>query len=414
MKILHTSDWHLGHSLKGFDRHYEHQCFLDWLLVQLREQDVDALLVTGDIFDNANPSAAAQKQLYRFLQAAREAAPHLRVVMIAGNHDSPGRLEAPSPLLDLFDTTVVGQTGRNGAGEIDLESLIVPLHDREGLRRAWCLAVPFLRPGDVPRVETDGDTYLAGVYALYRDALQQVLLKRQAGEAILAMGHCHLDGGAVSADSERRIVVGGLEALSAAMFDKHIAYAALGHLHLPQSVGGRDWVRYSGSPLPLSFSEIEYPHQVVVLELEGEAVKSIDKLLVPRAVDLLRIPSRPAPLPDVLAQLHQWTAAEPDLEEERWPYLEVRVLFDAPEPGARADIESALVGKPLRLAGIDVSYTRGERADDDDVVSMLGDLSQLQPEDVLQRHYQKQYGSAVPSDLLQAFQTLLLETEDQA
>ncbi|OAI13437.1 MULTISPECIES: metallophosphoesterase family protein [Methylomonas] len=128
MKILHTSDWHLGHSLKGFDRHFEHQCFLDWLLVQLREQDVDALLVTGDIFDNANPSAAAQKQLYRFLQAAREAAPHLRVVMIAGNHDSPGRLEASSPLLDLFDTTVVGQTGRNGAGEIDLGALIVPLH----------------------------------------------------------------------------------------------------------------------------------------------------------------------------------------------------------------------------------------------------------------------------------------------
>lgn len=414
MKILHTSDWHLGHSLKGFDRHFEHRCFLDWLLVQLREQNVDALLVTGDIFDNANPSAAAQKQLYRFLQAAREAAPHLRVVMIAGNHDSPGRLEAPSPLLDLFDTTVVGQTGRNGAGEIDLDALIVPLHDREGVRRAWCLAVPFLRPGDVPRVETDGDTYLAGVDALYRDALQQVLLKRQSGEAILAMGHCHLDGGAVSADSERRIVVGGLEALSVAMFDKHIAYAALGHLHLPQSVGGREWVRYSGSPLPLSFSEIEYPHQVLVLELEGEAVNSIDSLRVPRAVDLLRVPSKPAPLPEVLAQLEQWTAAEPALPEERWPYLEVRVLFDAPEPGARAAIEAVLAGKAVRLAAIDVSYARGQRAEDEEAGALLGDLSRLQPEDVLQRHYQNQYGSALPDELLQAFQALLLETEDEA
>lgn len=414
MKILHTSDWHLGHSLKGFDRHFEHQCFLDWLLVQLREQDVDALLISGDIFDNANPSAAAQKQLYRFLQAAREASPYLRVIMIAGNHDSPGRLEAPSPLLDLFDTTVVGQTGRQTDGQIDLASLIVPLHDRNNVCRAWCLAVPFLRPGDVPRIDTGGDSYLAGVTTLYQEALQQVLLKRQASEAILAMGHCHLDGGAVSADSERRIVVGGLEALSAAMFDKHVAYAALGHLHLPQSVGGREWVRYSGSPLPLSFSEIDYPHQVVLLNLEGETVKSIDKLLVPRAVDLLRVPSRPALLPEVLAQLHQWTAAEPDLPEDRWPYLEVRVLFDAPEPGARAEIESALAGKPVRLAGIDVSYTRGKHAADDDVVTMLGDLSQLQPEDVLQRHYQKQYGSAVPDELLQAFQTLLLETEDEA
>jgi len=414
MKVLHTSDWHLGHSLKGFDRHFEHQCFLDWLLVQLREQDVDALLVTGDIFDNANPSAAAQRQLYRFLQAAREASPHLRVIMIAGNHDSPGRLEAPSPLLDLFDTTVVGQTARHADGQIDLASLLVPLHDRNNVRRAWCLAVPFLRPGDLPRVETDGDTYLAGVDALYRDALQQVLLKRQAGEAILAMGHCHLDGSAVSADSERRIVVGGLEALSVAMFDKHIAYAALGHLHLPQSVGGREWVRYSGSPLPLSFSEIEYPHQVVVLELEGEAVKSIDSLRVPRAVNLLRIPTRPAPLPEVLAQLEQWTAAEPALPEERWPYLEVRVLFDAPEPGARTAIEAALAGKAVRLAAIDVSYTRGQRAADEDARSLQGDLSRLQPEDVLQRHYQNQYGSALPEELLQAFQTLLLETGDEA
>jgi exonuclease SbcD len=117
MKILHTSDWHLGHSLKGFDRHFEHQCFLDWLLGKIREQDIDVLLITGDIFDSANPSAASKKQLYRFLQAAREAAPHLRVVLIAGNHESPGRLEASLPLLDLFETTVVGQTGRNADGK---------------------------------------------------------------------------------------------------------------------------------------------------------------------------------------------------------------------------------------------------------------------------------------------------------
>ena len=414
MKILHTSDWHLGHSLKGFDRYFEHQCFLDWLLLQIQEQDVDALLVTGDIYDKANPSAAAQKQLYRFLQAARQVAPHLQVVIIAGNHDSPGRLEAPAPLLDLFDTTVVGQTGRNAEGEIDLDELIVPLHDREGVRRAWCLAVPFLRPGDVPRVETEGDTYLVGVDTLYRQALQQVLAKRQAGEAILAMGHCHLDGGAVSNDSERRIVVGGLEALSVAMFDKPIAYAALGHLHLPQSVAGRDWVRYSGSPLPMSFSEIDYPHQVVLLELQGEAVNVITSLHVPRAVDLLRVPSKPALLPEVLVQLADLVVADPDLPEARWPYLEVRVLFDAPEPGARAAIEAALAGKAVRLAAIDVSYTRGQRAADDDAESLLGDLSQLQPLDVLQRHYQIQYGSDLPDELLLAFQGLLLETEHQA
>jgi exonuclease SbcD len=276
------------------------------------------------------------------------------------------------------------------------------------------LAVPFLRPGDVPRVETDGDSYLAGVHALYQAALQKVLLKRQAGEAILAMGHCHLDGGAVSQDSERRIVIGGLEALSVAMFEKPIAYAALGHLHFPQSVGGKDWVRYSGSPLPMSFSEIDYPHQIVCVELAGEQLKSIQTHLVPRAVDLLRIPAKPAPLSEALVALEALSLANQVLPEERWPYLEVRLLLDAPEPSARTEIESVLNGKPVRLAGIDVRYQRGDDKALDTEDPALGDLSQLQPEDLLQRHYQKLYGATVPDDLLQAFQTLLLETEASA
>lgn len=414
MKILHTSDWHLGHNLRGFERHFEHQCFLDWLLGQIREQDVDALLVTGDIFDNANPSSTSQKQLYRFLQATRETAAHLRMVMIAGNHDSPGRLEAPSPLLDMFETHVVGQTLRKQDGDIDLESLIIPLHDRNRILRAWCLAVPFLRPGDVPRVESEGDAYPAGVEALYRQALQRVRANRRPGEAIVALGHCHLDGGAVSRESERRIVVGGLESLSAAMFDQHIAYAALGHLHLPQSVGGKDWIRYSGSPLPMSFSEIDYPHQVLCVELDGERLKSIHSHRVPRAVDLLRIPSQPAPLPEVLETLAALSFPEPALPEQRWPYLEVRVRFDAPEPGARAAIKAALADKPVRLAAIDVSYPRANAPDIAEADAGLGDLGKLQPEDVLQRHYQRQYGEAVPAELLRAFQELLLETETAA
>lgn len=411
MKILHTSDWHLGHSLRGFDRHFEHQCFLDWLLGQIRERDIEALLVTGDIFDNANPSSASQKQLYRFLQAAREAAPYLRVVLIAGNHDSPGRLEAPSPLLDLFETRVVGQTGRTPDGEIDLDELIVPLHDRHDVLRAWCLAIPFLRPGDVPRTENEGDAYTAGVEALYRQALRRVLDRRQPGQAIIALGHCHLDGATVSEDSERRIVLGGLESVSAAMFDPAIAYVALGHLHRPQKVGGQNRIRYSGSPLPMSFSEIDYPHQVVCVELEGERLESVESIPIPRAVDLLRVPTRPEPLSDVLSRLAALEFPEPRLPEERWPYLEARLLLDAPEPGARAAIESVLADKPVRLAGIDVNYRRSVDSAGTAVDPVLSDLSRLRPEDVLQRHYRNQYGGELPAELLQAFQEVWLDTE---
>ena len=408
MKILHTSDWHLGQSLRGFERHYEHQCFLDWLLAQIQTDAIDVLLVSGDIFDNANPSSASQKQLYRFLHAAREVAPQLRVVIIAGNHDSPGRLEAPSPLLELFDTRVVGQTRRHANGEIDLDALIIPLHDRNNQLRAWCLAVPFLRPGDVPRIDSDDDAYLSGVAALYNQALELTLAKRQPGQAILALGHCHMAGGNVSKESERRIVIGGAEMLSAGMFDDRIVYAALGHLHLAQSVGGRENVRYSGSPLPLSFAEIHYPHQVVKIELEGEQVKSIASISVPRAVELLRVPPKPASLDEVLAALQQLPVADQDVPAEKQAFLEVRIRFDTPEPGARVAVENALKDKAVRFVGIDASYQRGDTEAQLADADSLGDLSQMQPADILQKHYQTLHGDALPDDLQQAFQELLL------
>jgi len=412
LKVLHTSDWHLGQTLRGFDRAYEHQCFLDWLVLQIRTLDIDALLVSGDIFDNANPSSLAQKQLYRFLHAAREAAPALRIVLIAGNHDSAGRLEAPAPLLEVFETTVIGQTRRTPSGDIDLESLLVPLPDRQGRVDAWCLAVPFLRPGDVPRIETGDDPYLAGMAAVYRQGFELALSRREPGQALLALGHCHMAGGDVSKESERRIVIGGAEMLSAAIFDERLAYVALGHLHRPQAVSGKARIRYSGSPLPMSFAEIDYPHQVVLIELDGESAKTIEPLRVPRAVGMLRIPAQPAPLPEALEALH--ALALDDLPEEQWPYLEVRVRFNSPEPGARAAIEAALKDKPVRFAGIDASYRRSDASFGLDADAELAQLSQMQPEDILQQHYQTQYGEALPAALRNAFIELLIEPAEEA
>jgi exonuclease SbcD len=257
---LHTSDWHLGQTLHNYDRMYEHQRFLNWLLDTLETEQTDALLIAGDIFDNANPSADAQRQFYRFLTDAKRRVPQLDIVIIAGNHDSPGRLEAPVPLLAAFDATVVGHVTRR-QGEIELDRLLVPLKNRDGDITAWCMAIPFLRPGDVPKVEADGDPYLEGVSLLYRQVLDLALNHREHGQAIVALGHCHMNGGQTSEDSERRIIVGGAEALPVEIFDPAITYAALGHLHRAQTVGGQNRLRYAGSPLPMSFAEIHYPHQ---------------------------------------------------------------------------------------------------------------------------------------------------------
>ncbi len=311
MRLLHTSDWHLGQVLHNYERSYEHACFLDWLLDTLVAEQVDALVIAGDVFDSSNPPAAAQHQLYRFLRDASARMPQLDIVIIAGNHDSPGRLEAPAPLLESHRTTVIGNVLRDAAGQIDLARMLVPLHGPDGAVEAWCLAVPFLRPGDVARPAApedgapaiDADPYLAGIGLLYQHMLALALEKRAPGQAIVALGHCHMAAGQASLESERRIVIGGSEAVPESVFDPVIAYAALGHLHLAQRVARKDNRRYCGSPLPLSFAEVDYQHQVLLVDLAGDAMPAIRTLPVPRAVPLLRVPAQPAPLAEVLAAL---------------------------------------------------------------------------------------------------------------
>jgi exonuclease SbcD len=412
MRLLHTSDWHLGQTLHTFERGYEHQCFLDWLLDTLVHERVDALLIAGDIFDNSNPSAASQRQLYRFLQQARVRAPQLDIVVIAGNHDSPGRLEAPGPLLEAHGTVVIGNVARKDDGEIDLDRLLVPLHGNDGTVQAWVLAIPFLRPGDVPRVAqpADGsapiDPYLHGITRLYRQAHALAQAQRQPGQAIVAMGHCHMIDGTASLESERRIVIGGTEALPAAMFDDAIAYAALGHLHLAQRVGKQDHLRYSGSPLPLSFAEVGYTHQVVLVDLADGRATAITPLPVPRAVPLLRIPATPAPLKDVLAALVALDL--PDLPVHARPFLEVRVLLDAPEPSLRAQVEAALEGKPVRLAKIEPTRKAATQQEADAVLT-LDQLAQMQPDDIFRRLYKQKYDADAPHEQLSAFAELMLD-----
>ena len=419
MRLLHTSDWHLGQTLHNYDRTYEHQCFLDWLLDTIVAQDIDALLVAGDVFDTANPSASAQKQLYRFLQQARARSPQLDIVVIAGNHDSPGRLEAPGPLLEAHGTSMIGHITRRDDGEIDLERHVVALHDKTGAVQAWCLAVPFLRPGDVPRLPPaqDGapapDPYLGGIALLYRQAFTLAQSRATGGQSIVAMGHCHMVDGAASLDSERRIVIGGTEALPATVFDPAIAYTALGHLHLAQRVGQKEHLRYSGSPLPLSFSEVGYQHQVLRVDLENGVATGVTPLLVPRAVQLLRVPSKPAPLDDVLAALEALDLGKVDCQAlHTHPYLEVRVLLDAPEPGLRGRIEAAIAGKPVRLAKIEPTRKHEGAAADAPALS-LDQLAQMQPDDIFRRLYLQKYGDDAPDDQLQAFAELMLG-EDRA
>lgn len=408
MRLLHTSDWHLGQTLYGFERSYEQRCFLHWLLDTLESERIDALLIAGDIFDNPNPSADAQQQFYQFLNAAKQRLPDLDIVIIAGNHDSAGRLEAPSALLNTFRIHVVGCV-RAKNNEFALNRLVVPLHNAHGEIAAWCLAIPFLRLSDLPHLVTDGDAYLEGVRLLYRQALEYAEQQREADQALIALGHCHVRGGAVSEDSERRIVIGGAEALPVEIFDPLLTYTALGHLHRAQRVGGREAVRYSGSPLPMSFNEVAYPHQVVRVDLNGATLEQVVALPIAQAVELLRIPRQPASFDEVAAAL---TALEiPARSLEQQPFLQVRVRLETPDPGLRVKVETLLQGKPVRLAWIESTYNDVTTNDDIARPQSLDDLNRLQPVDMFVRLYQSRYQTA-PSPALCAALQELVNAED--
>lgn len=405
MRLFHTSDWHLGQTFHGFERAYEHRCFLKWLIDTLASEEADVLLISGDIFENPNPSAEARRTLYRFISEVRGRLPHLQMVLIAGNHDSPARIEEPVPLLDVFRARAIGLVPRDDTGELDTSRLIVPLERRDGSVGAWCLAVPFLRAADVMRLEGASDSYVTGVAALYQRATSDAASRVLKGQAIVAMGHLHMVGGQISPDSERPLVIGGSEAVPETIFGKSIAYGALGHLHLAQTVAGRENLRYSGSPIPLSLSEVAYPHQVVSVLFEDGKAKEIRPIRIPRFVALMQLPQEPLPPAKVLDILR--ALQFPELPEEQQPYLEVRVCLDAPEHGLRADIDKALEGKSARLAKITATSSRSTTSR----AISLDDGGGFTPESVFRNLYDSRYHTAVPDDLISAFTELLRDVE---
>src|SRR5262245_13971972 len=233
MRIIHTSDWHLGHELHGFDRGIEHDEFLDWLVGQLTELDADALIVTGDVYDTVNPPIPAQQRLYQFVKRVLTASPNLQIVLIGGNHDSGARLELPKHLLDSDRVHLVGSMPRYEGRPVASRTLI-QLRDKNGNPGAVCAAVPYLRPGDLPTVG-NGDSALR---TLYREVIK--LAEAMRGHVpLIVTGHLHMSGGKISELSERRIVIGGEEAVSSDIFPASVTYAALGHLHKPQFVSGQ-------------------------------------------------------------------------------------------------------------------------------------------------------------------------------
>ena len=408
LRILHTSDWHLGHTLHDVPRTHEHGQFLAWLGDTLERERIDSLIVAGDVFETANPSAAAQSVWYEFLAATRARLPQLDIIVIAGNHDSAARLDAPQPLLRGLRIHVLGGVPRTDDGNIAVDQMVIGLRDASGVVAAQLVAVPFLRPADLPRDAEGptGDPLIEGVRAVYDEVIDHARAVRAPGQALVATGHCYMIGTSLSWTSERRILGGNQHALPMNIFPDDIAYVALGHLHKPQRVGKREHIRYCGSPIALAMSEARFRHQVLVVELDGEQLADVRAVEVPRVVDMIRVPaSGAATLDDVLPALAALPPFDASAPADTRPHLEVVVALAKPEPKLRELIEMELEHKSPRLLKLSVEYT-GDGASLAESIPAVN-LRDLDPLDVFLRRYRRDHEGDPAPRLLEAFCELL-------
>ena len=285
MKILHTSDWHLGHRLHEQSQYEEQSQFLAWLETYIKSEEVSVLLVSGDIFDTGVPSTQSQKMYYDFLiKLVNSSCKH--VVITGGNHDAPGTINAPKALLSALQVQVVGKVTEKIEDEVFKLSV--------GNEQVIVAAVPYMRDQDIRRAvagesfDDIGDRYKMALVNHYTEVGAYCESLKSENVPVIGMGHLFAIGGSTS-DSEQSIYVGSLGDIGAEDFPEVFDYMALGHLHRSQKVGGTDHIRYSGSPTILSFSEIGYDKNVILIETDGDKPLKIENVLVPKFREVFRV-----------------------------------------------------------------------------------------------------------------------------
>lgn len=341
MRILHTADWHLGARLVERDRLAEHAVFIDWLIETLRFEKIDALLVSGDVFDAANPPQDAVALYFDFLKRLADLKT-VKAVITGGNHDSASHLNAPRELLKRFDVHVFGHAGENNI--VDLGGAVVA-------------AVPFLRERDL-RQATAGETITA-VHEQVRTAIRAHYAAQLAacrdlaqGRPVIAMGHLTVLG-ATTSDSERDIHIGNLGAVGADLFEG-FDYTALGHLHRPQKVASIETIRYSGSPIALSFSEAADAKSVVIIDTQAGQTAEVGRPqnLDPknsslRPSNLCGVKILPVPITRALVRVKavRATLATDLANVPTGAWTEVTVKLDAPEPDLDRQVREVAAGR---------------------------------------------------------------------
>ena len=372
MKLLHTSDWHLGRALHGRKRYDEYEAFLDWLAGLIEAEDVDVLLVAGDVFDSGTPSNRAQEMYYRFLCRVA-ATPRRHIVITAGNHDSPSFLGAPRELLKFLNIHVVGIASATPAEELIV--IAGPDHDP----RLIVCAIPYLRDRDIRTaepgegVEDKERKIIEGIRTHYRMVYgaakeKRVMLKKPV--PIVAMGHLFTAGGqTVDGDGVRELYIGSVLHVGRDVFPEGIDYLALGHLHVPQRVGGSDFIRYCGSTLPDGFGEATQGKNVVLVSFPDEATP----------FDGLRVTDIPVPCFQELKTLRgDWQTIARAIDalksQESTAWLEIIYEGDEIAGDLRVRLDEAIDGSGLEILPVKNNRVLERAMSGMDTLETLDDL----------------------------------------
>ena len=387
MRILHTSDWHIGHRLYEQPRIEEHHQFLDWLLAKIKEKEVDVLLVSGDIFDTALPSSEATDLYYRFLFSLYSDT-HAHAVITAGNHDSATHLAAPQEFLRMGRIHVVGPAS-------DPTECVVTLRPENP--SVAVAAVPYLYESDLSHIsfETEperAERYRERLQAFYRQCVECM----PPGLPKILMGHLFVQGGKVG-DSERNIQIGGATAIQISDFPDDVAYIALGHLHRPHGISGANCpVQYAGSPLPLRFNEANYSKKMYLLDVPVSGDAQVEEIEIPIFKELCTVAGTIDEV-SLMAMSPEWDGK----------YIQVQLKLNRPEIGISDKIREMFHQHGGDVLSIEVELPLQIERQEIPIEEMR------QPAEIFEQFYREKFNESPDELMMETFNELLQLVEEE-
>ncbi len=400
MRIIHTADWHLGQFFYSKSRAAEHQAFLDWLLAQIIQHQVDALIVAGDLFDTGSPPSYAREMFNRFVVALQPSG--CQLVVLAGNHDSVATLNESRELLACLNTRVITSATPQG------EQQVLTLKQRDGTPGALLCAIPYLRPRDILRSQAGQSgrekqiSLLEAIEQHYQQCYAAALAERGERELpIIATGHLTTVG-VTKSDSVRDIYIGTLDAFPAQAFPA-ADYIALGHIHRAQRIADSDHIRYSGSPIPLSFDELGREKSVFLLDFSHQ-LDAVIPLTIPLFQPMQMLKGSMAEIEQLLTQFT-------DSENEQPVWLDIEITTQEYLSDLQRRIEQLTEALPVEVLLVRRSREQRQRS----LARMDNEtLSELKVEEVFARRLvqEEQLDAEQAEQLTQLFRTTLAALEN--